>query len=137
MNDDAVRDFLKAAKTIAVVGLSSDPAKASYGVARYLRDQGYRILPVNPTVEEVLGEKAYPNLDAVPVPIDIVDVFRPPKAVPEIVEAAIRVGAKAVWLQEGIVHDDAVKAAQAGGLIAVQNRCLMKEHFRLIGPKWD
>jgi predicted CoA-binding protein len=137
MNDDAVRDFLKAAKTIAVVGLSSDPAKASYGVARYLRDQGYRILPVNPTVEEVLGEKAYPNLDAVPVPIDIVDVFRPPKAVPEIVEAAIRVGAKAVWLQEGIVHDDAVKAAQAAGLIAIQNRCLMKEHFRLVGARFD
>jgi predicted CoA-binding protein len=137
MNDEAIRDLLGRTKTIAVVGLSPDPAKASHGVARYLRDQGYRILPVNPTVEEVLGEKAYPNLESVPVPIDVVDVFRPPKAAPEIVASAIRVGAKAVWLQEGIVHPEAGRAAEAAGLVSVQNRCMMKEHFRLLGPRFD
>jgi predicted CoA-binding protein len=137
MNDDAIRQLLTEIRTIAVVGLSPDPAKPSHGVGRYLKDQGFRIIPVNPTVEEIFGLKAYPNLDAVPEPIDVVDVFRPPKAVPEIVEAAIRVGAKAVWLQEGILHDEAGQRAIQAGLTFVQNRCMMKEHFRLIGPKWD
>ena len=137
MNDDQIRNLLKTAKNIAVVGLSADPGKASYGVARYLRDQGYRIIPVNPTIEAWLGEKAYPNLDSVPEPIDVVDVFRPSKAVPEIVEAAIRVGAKAVWLQEGIVHAEATQRAESAGLTAVQNRCMMKEHFRLVGAQFD
>ncbi|HET7009221.1 MAG TPA: CoA-binding protein [Anaerolineales bacterium] len=137
MNDDTLRTLLNSTTTIAVVGLSADAARPSHGVARYLRDQGYRIIPVNPTVEEVLGEKAYPNLDAVPVPVDVVDVFRLPNAVPEIVEAAIRIGAKAVWMQEGIAHPEAARRAEDAGLIAVQNRCMMKEHFRLVGPKFD
>ena len=137
MNDDTLRALLSNTATIAVVGLSADPARPSHGVARYLRDQGYRIIPVNPTVEEVLGEKAYPDLDAVPVPVDVVDVFRLPNAVPDIVEAAIRVGAKAVWMQEGIAHPEAAGRAEKAGLIAVQNRCMMKEHFRLVGPKFD
>jgi predicted CoA-binding protein len=137
MNDEATRQLLEKTRVIAVVGLSADPSKASHGVARYLKDQGYRIFPVNPTVDEVFGLKAYPNLDSVPEPIDVVDVFRPPKAVPEIVDAAIRVGAKAVWLQEGILHPEAGKRALEAGLDFVENRCMMKEHFRLVGAKWD
>jgi predicted CoA-binding protein len=137
MNDEATRQLLEKTRVIAVVGLSADPSKASHGVARYLKDQGYRIFPVNPTVDEVFGLKAYPNLESVPEPIDVVDVFRPPKAVPEIVDAAIRVGAKAVWLQEGILHPEAGKRALEAGLDFVENRCMMKEHFRLVGAKWD
>jgi predicted CoA-binding protein len=136
MNDDGLRELLKAARTIAVVGLSNDPAKASHGVARYLKERGYRILPVNPGAQEVLGEKAYPDLSALPEPVDIVDIFRPSAAVPPIVEDAIRIGAKAVWMQEGIAHEQAARQAEAAGLIVVQNRCLMKEHFRLMGAGW-
>jgi predicted CoA-binding protein len=136
MNDDGLRELLKAARTIAVVGLSNDPAKASHGVARYLKERGYRILPVNPGAQEVLGEKAYPDLSALPEPVDIVDIFRPSAAVPPIVEDAIRIGAKAVWMQEGIAHEQAARQAETAGLIVVQNRCLMKEHFRLIGAGW-
>jgi predicted CoA-binding protein len=136
MNDDGLRELLKAARTIAVVGLSNDPAKASHGVARYLKERGYRILPVNPGAQEVLGEKAYPDLSALPEPVDIVDIFRPSAAVPPIVDDAIRIGAKAVWMQEGIAHEEAARQAETAGLIVVQNRCLMKEHFRLIGAGW-
>jgi predicted CoA-binding protein len=132
MKDDDVRELLRRARTIAVVGLSADPAKASYGVSRYMKERGYRIIPVNPGAQEILGEKAYPNLTAIPEPVDIVDIFRPPPAVPPIVEEAIRIGAKSVWMQEGISHAEAAQQAEAAGLAVVQDRCIMKEHFRLL-----
>ena len=102
-----IPEILRSARTIAVVGLSSKRFRPSYGVAEYLKDAGYRIIPVNPAEESVLGEKCYPDLDSVPEPVDIVDIFRRSEFVPEIVEAAIRKGAKAVWMQEGVVHHDA------------------------------
>jgi predicted CoA-binding protein len=126
-----VRDLLTTAHTIAVVGLSDKPDRDSYHVAAYLQRAGYRIIPVNPAVNEVLGEKSYARLEDVPEKIDIVDVFRKADAVPAIVESAIAVGAKAVWLQEGVVHNAAAERAKAAGLRVVQSRCILKEHTRL------
>ncbi|MCC6858734.1 MAG: CoA-binding protein [Bryobacterales bacterium] len=128
---DMIRDLLRSARTIAVVGLSDKKFRPSYGVARYMQSAGYRIIPVNPQVQEVLGEKGYPDLEAVPERVDIVDVFRRSEFVPEIVEAAIRIGAKAVWLQEGVVHEEAAARARAAGLVVIMDRCLLKEHMRL------
>jgi predicted CoA-binding protein len=124
-----IRDILKTAKVIAVVGLSDKPDRDSYRVAAYLQSAGYRIIPVNPAVKEVLGEKAYATLRDVPEKIDIVDVFRKPDAVPPIVEDAISVGAKAVWMQEGIAHNAAADRARAAGLKVVMDRCTLKEHL--------
>jgi uncharacterized protein len=128
---DEIRDLLRSTHTIAVVGLSDNPGRASHHVAAYLQDHGYRIIPVNPTVTEVLGEKAYPRLEDVPEPIDLVDVFRRPEHVPAIVDAAIKVGAKAVWLQLGIVHEEAAAKARAAGLRVVQDRCTLIEHGKM------
>src|SRR5438309_5667714 len=100
-----IDEILRASHTIAVVGLSSKRFRPSYGVAEYMKRSGYRIIPVNPLETEVLGEKCYPDLDSIPEPVDIVDIFRRSECVPEIVEAAIRIGAKAVWMQEGVVHE--------------------------------
>lgn len=127
-----IPDLLRTAKTIAVVGLSSRVARPSHGVSEYMQKQGYRIIPVNPGEVEVLGEKAYPDLDSVPEKVDIVNVFRRSEYVPPIVDAAIRIGAKAVWLQEGVVHEAAAEAARAAGLIVVQDRCILKEHRRMV-----
>jgi len=127
---DTIAAILKSAKTIAVVGLSSKPHRASFGVARYLQSVGYRIVPVNPHESEVLGERAYARLEDVPVRIDAVDVFRRSEHVPEIVESAIRVGAKAIWLQEGVVHEGAAERARQAGLLVVMDRCMLKEHAR-------
>jgi predicted CoA-binding protein len=124
----AGENLLKNAKTIAVVGLSSSRWRPSYGVSEYMQSVGYRIIPVNPNELEVLGEQAYPTLDDVPVPIDIVDIFRQPRFVPEIVDAAIRVGAKGVWMQEGVVHEEAARKAREAGLEVVMDRCILKEH---------
>ena len=126
-----IPEILRSARTIAVVGLSSKRFRPSYGVAEYLKDAGYRIIPVNPAEESVLGEKCYPDLDSVPEPVDIVDIFRRSEFVPEIVEAAIRKGAKAVWLQEGVIHHDAARRAEQAGLAVVMDRCILKEHRRL------
>ncbi len=123
--------LLASAHTIAVVGLSNKRYRPSHGVAEYLQRAGFRIIPVNPQESEVLGEKAYPDLDAVPEPIDIVDIFRRPEFVPEIVEAAIRKGAKAVWMQEGVIHEVAARRAREAGLDVVMDRCILKEHRRL------
>ena len=128
---DTIKKILKESKTIAVVGLSPDPARASHGVARYLQAQGYRIIPVNPFVEEVLGEKSYPDLASIPEEVDVVDIFRRSKHVPAIVEAAIAKGARAVWMQEGIVHQEAAARAREAGLMVVMDRCMLKEHLRL------
>jgi uncharacterized protein len=122
---------LKDAHTIAVVGLSGKRSRPSYGVAEYMMRVGYRIIPVNPNETEVLGEKCYPDLESIPEPVDIVDVFRQPEFVPEIVEAAIRIGAKAIWLQEGVVHEEAARRAEAAGLAVFMDRCILKDHRRL------
>jgi len=127
-----VAELLRTAKTIAVVGLSSKKHRPSHGVAEYMQRQGYRIIPVNPQETEVLGERAYASLDEVPGPIDIVNVFRRSEFVPEIVEAAIRKGARAIWLQEGVIHEEAAERARQAGLIVVMDRCILKEHRRLV-----
>jgi hypothetical protein len=124
--------ILQTARTIAVVGLSPKRYRPSYGVAEYMQRSGYRIIPVNPLETEILGEKCYPDLDSVPVAIDIVDIFRRPEHVPAIVEAAIRKGAKAVWMQEGVIHEEAAKKAVDAGLAVVMDRCILKDHRRLI-----
>lgn len=123
-----VRQLLASARTVAVVGLSDKPDRDSHRVAAYLQQVGYRIIPVNPNLTAVLGEKAYPNLRAIPEPVDVVDIFRKPDAVPEIVEDAIAIEARAVWMQDGIVHNAAADRARAAGLVVVMNKCLMREH---------
>ena len=131
--NEEIRDILRASKTIAVVGLSDKPDRDSYHVAEYMKSAGYRIIPVNPAVAAVLGEKSYASLRDVPEKIDVVDVFRKADAVPAIVDEAIAVGAKVVWLQEGIVHNEAAEKARAAGLKVVMSKCLLKEHRRLPG----
>ncbi len=130
---DPIRSILEKSKTLAVVGLSSKPTRPSHGVAAYLQSRGYRIIPVNPKEKSVLGEKAYAVLDDVPAPVDVVVIFRRPAYVPEIVERAIRKGAKVVWMQEGIVHEEAARRARAAGLEVVQDRCMLKEHAKRFG----
>ncbi len=123
--------LLRDSKTIAVVGLSSNRRRPSYGVSEYMQSMGYRIIPVNPQETEILGEKAYASLDDVPERVDIVNVFRRSEFVPEIVDAAIRIGAKCVWMQEGVMHEEAAAKARAAGLEVVMNRCILKEHRRM------
>ena len=129
---DRVLELLKQAKTIAVVGLSDDPGRPSYQVSSYLQSKGYRIVPVNPKLSEVLGEKAYGSLReaAEAVPIDIVDVFRHPEAVPAIVDEVLALGITALWLQEGVIHEAAAKKAREAGVLVVMDRCILKEHRR-------
>lgn len=127
----SIAELLASARTIAVVGISSKRFRPSHGVAEYLQRAGYRIIPVNPLETEVLGEKAWPDLDSVPEPVDIVDIFRRSEFVPELVEAAIRIGARAVWMQEGVVHEEAARRAEAAGLTVVMDRCILKDHRRL------
>jgi uncharacterized protein len=126
-----ITEILQSARTIAVVGLSGKRFRPSYGVAEYLKHAGFRVIPVNPQESEVLGEAAYPNLDAVEGPVDIVDIFRRSEHVPDIVEAAIRKGAKLVWMQEGVYHEEAARRAEAAGLAVVMDRCILKDHRRL------
>ena len=126
-----IPEILKSSRTIAVVGLSSNPMRPSNGVAAYLQRAGYRVIPVNPNESEVLGEKCYARLEDVPEKIDLVDIFRRPECVPEIVESAIRVGAKTVWMQEGVVNEQAAERARAAGLEVVMDRCTLKEHRKL------
>jgi uncharacterized protein len=127
----AGEQLLRNAKTIAVVGLSATRWRPSYGVSEYMQSVGYRIIPVNPKESEVLGEKAYAALEDIPVPVDIVDIFRQPQFVPEIVDAAIRIGAKGVWMQEEVVHEEAAQKARDAGLEVVMDRCILKEHRKL------
>ena len=129
---DSVRDLLRSARVIAVVGLSSKRSRPSYGVSQYMQRAGYRIIPVNPNEAEVLGERALANIEAVAEKIDIVNIFRRSEFVPDIVEQAIRMGASAVWMQEGVVHEEAAARARAAGLIVIMDRCLLKEHRRLL-----
>ena len=125
---EQISQLLQQAKTIAVVGLSDNPMRASHGVAEYMQSQGYRIMPVNPTITEALGEKAYPTLSDVPEKIDVVNVFRRPEFVPDVVEEAIRLGVPAIWMQEGVVHEEAAEKARTAGILVVMDRCILKEH---------
>lgn len=127
---DPVSEILKSSRTIAVVGISSRKFRPSYGVAEYLQTAGYRVIPVNPAETEVLGEKCYARLEDIPEPVDIVDIFRRSEFVPEIVDAAIRVGARAVWMQEGVMHAEAAEKARRAGLLVVMNTCILKEHIK-------
>jgi predicted CoA-binding protein len=126
-----ILQLLRAAKTIAVVGISDDPRRDSHRIAVYLRDAGYTIYPVNPNLNTVLGINVYPDLASIGQDIDIVDVFRRPDAVPAVVADAIRIGARSIWLQYGTVNDQAVSAALTAGLDVVADRCIMIEHRRL------
>ena len=125
---DPITEILKRAKTIAVVGLSDSPLRPSHGVAAYLQTQGYRIIPVNPQIQTSLGEKAYPSLLDVPEKIDIVDIFRRPEFVEEVVDQAIQSKIPTVWMQEEIVHEKAAQKARQAGIFVVMNRCILLEH---------
>ena len=127
---DTILELLKKYKTIAVIGLSSNPMRPSHGVTEYMQSAGYRIIPVNPNETEVLGEKSYARLEDVPEKIDIVNVFRRAEEVPPVVESAIRVGAKAVWMQLGIEHEEAAEKARAAGLVVIEDACILVEHRR-------
>jgi uncharacterized protein len=133
-NADAekIKKVLSEAKTIAVVGLSSNPGKDSHRVARYLKDKGYKIVPVNPGEKEILGEKSYADLLSIEEPIDIVDVFRRSEFVPEIAEQAIKIGAKVLWTQIGVENDEAAEKAEAAGMTVLQNICIMQAHSRFM-----
>ena len=133
LSQKEIKSILGTYRTVAVVGLSRDPAKDSHRVARYLQSVGYRIVPVNPFVDEVLGEKSYKSLLEVPEPIDIVDIFRPSEAVPAIVEEAIQLknkmgSPKVIWMQLGIVNEEAARRAKEAGFKVVMDRCMMREH---------
>ncbi|MGE5205080.1 MAG: CoA-binding protein [Chlamydiota bacterium] len=126
---DPITELLKTAKTIAVVGLSNSPLRASYGVSAYMQGEGYRIIPVNPNLREpVLGEQPYASLTDVPDHIDIVDIFRRSEFVPEVVDQAIQLGVPAIWMQEGVIHELAAAKAREAGLFVVMDRCILKEH---------
>ena len=125
-----IPELLRTSRVIAVVGLSGKKFRPSYGVAEYMQREGYRIIPVNPKETEVLGEKAYARLEDIGEPIDIVDIFRRSEFVPEIVESAIRAGAKAIWMQEDVEDEAAAKKAREAGLFVVMDRCILKEHSR-------
>ena len=118
---DLIEEQLTRSKTIAVVGLSPNLERDSHRVAKYLKEQGYRIIPVNPTVDEVLGEKSYPDLNSVPEPVDMVDIFRRSETVPPVVDEAIEIGAKYIWMQDGVVHEKAAKKAEEAGILVIMD----------------
>jgi predicted CoA-binding protein len=128
-----IQRVLHSSHTIAVVGLSNNPLRASYFVGYYLKRHGYTVIPVNPREEEILGEKSYASLADVPVPIDIVDVFRAPDALPGIAEEAVAVGAKTLWCQFGVINEEGNRIAEAGGVTPVVDRCIKIEHARYVG----
>ena len=128
MTDDEIRRLLSSVKTIAVVGLSAKPWRPSHGVSEYMQSRGYRIIPVNPNVTEALGEKSYTRLEDVPEKIDVVNIFRRSEFVEPVVDAAIRIGARVVWMQEGVVHREAAEKARQAGLSVIMDRCILKEH---------
>jgi predicted CoA-binding protein len=135
MTEPQIRDILEHAHTIAMVGASDKPDRDSYQVMAYLIANGYRVIPVNPTVETIQGERSYPTLAAIPVKVDIVDVFRRSDAVPPVVDEAIAIGAPVVWMQLGVVNEGAAQTARAAGMAVVMDRCMKVEHRRLIGDQ--
>ena len=128
--DDAITRLLRESKTIAVVGLSSNPMRPSHGVTEYMQGAGYRIIPVNPNETEVLGEKSYARLEDVPEKVDIVNVFRRAEEVPPVVASAIQIGAKVVWMQQGVENEEAAEKARAAGLTVIEDACILVEHRR-------
>ncbi|MGB8646516.1 MAG: CoA-binding protein [Anaerolineae bacterium] len=133
MTKDEIRKILKENKTVAVVGMSSNPERPSQQVPLYLRAHGYNVIPVNPKATEIAGMKAYPDLLSIPEKVDVVEIFMRAEEVPLVVDQAIKIGAKVVWMQEGIVNEAAAAAAQAAGLTAVQDMCMRATHRFLIG----
>jgi uncharacterized protein len=133
MTDEQIAELFGSMKTIAVVGLSNDPARPSYGVSSFLQRQGYRIIPVNPSATEVLGERSYPSITDVPDPIDVVDIFRRSEHVPAIVDALIGRNIRCIWMQEGVINEEAAAKAEAAGIPVVMDRCMLKELARLTG----
>jgi len=131
--EDAIAKLLESARNIAVVGLSASPLRPSHGVAAYMQSHGYKIIPVNPEITNVLGEDAYPSLADVPEKIDIVDIFRRPEFVPPIVDQAIQLKVSAIWMQEGVVHNQAAEKARRAGILVVMDRCILKEHHARFG----
>lgn len=128
---EEIRDILERMKTVAVVGLSDNPERESNQVAVYLKNNGFCVVPVNPVLSEILGEKCYPDLSSIPFPVDIVDIFRKVDAIPGIVDEAIRAGAKAVWMQLGLAHNESAGKARSAGLKVVQSKCIKVEHARV------
>jgi hypothetical protein len=131
--ETAEATILRKYRTVAVVGASADESRASNEVARYLKEHGYRVIPVNPREREVLGERCYPDLCSIPERVEVVDVFRRSRFVPRVVAEAMYAGAKVVWMQEGIVHEAAARRAREAGMEVVMDRCMMKEHKKMIG----
>ena len=131
--DEDIRELLTNARTIAMIGASDRPSRPSYGVMRFLQDHGYRIVPVNPMYTEVLGERCYPDLAAVPHPVDVVDCFRKPAEMPALAKAAVACGARVFWMQLGIRNEDAARIASDAGLDVVMDRCVKIEHARIMG----
>ena len=129
-SDDELEGLLRSAHTIAVVGLSSNRSRASFGVSQYMQAAGYRIIPVNPNEKQVLGETAYARLEEIPEKIDVVNIFRRSEFAPAIVDSAISIGARAIWMQEGVIHDKAAQKARKAGIFVVMDRCMLKEHRR-------
>lgn len=130
---DPITDLLRHARTIAVVGLSSNPLRPSHGVAAYMQTQGYHIIPVNPKIDEALGQKSYPSLLEVPEKIDLVNVFRRPEFVDEIVDQAIQLKLPAIWMQEDVINNRAVERARRAGIFVVMDQCILKEHRARFG----
>lgn len=131
MTEEEIKEVLKTSKRIAVVGLSNKPERTSYQVAKYMQEAGYEIIPVNPTITEALGEKAYPSLADIPGKVDIVNVFRRSEETVEPAQEAVNIGAKVLWMQLGVINDEAYKIAEEAGLKVVMNSCIMREHSRL------
>jgi len=123
--------ILNTSRVVAVVGLSPKPDRPSYGVADYLKENGYKIIPVNPQAEQIMEEACYPSLSAIAEPVDTVDIFRRSEEVPAIVEEAIKIRAKAVWMQEGVINEEAAAHARKAGLLVVMDKCMLKEHQKL------
>ncbi len=132
MTDERIKSILQESKRIAVVGISKNQERPSYHVSEYLKDQGYELFFVNPTADEIMGQKVYASLGDIPVSIDVVDVFRKPEDVQPIAREAVEIGAKVLWLQEGIVNAEAEKLAREAGLEVIMDRCMLKEHQRLL-----
>ncbi len=132
MSDAEIAQLFRDMKTIAVVGLSSNPMRPSLGVSRFLQRQGYRIIPVNPNETEVLGERSYPSITDVPDPVDVINIFRRPARVPEVVDAIVGRSIRCIWMQEGVVNEEAAARAKAAGIPVVMDRCILKEMARLL-----
>lgn len=132
-DDNGLQEILRSVRTVATVGVSSNPEKPSYGIFQYLIEAGYHMIPVNPTTPEIMGRPSYPDLQSIPEKIDVVQVFRKPEDVPAVVEQAIKIGAKVVWMQEEVVNPQAAATAEKAGLKVVMDRCMMQTHIRLLG----